>query len=90
VREPWRQRKRKHHVHFDLLRLKKKKTPIGFAETEVRFVRDPIVGTPRGERVVRKYPILTLSMAALVKSVALPKDRRCTREGMLRQRSVKV
>ena len=27
-------------------------------------VRDPIVGTARGERVVWEYPILTLSMAA--------------------------
>lgn len=79
------QRRCKHHVHFDLLRWKKKKTAIGFAGTEVRFVRDPIVGTPRSERVVWKYPILTLSMAALVKSAALQNACRCTCEEMLRQ-----
>lgn len=51
--------------------------------------RDPIVGPERSERSVWEYPILAPSMAALVKSAALPKDRSCTREGMLRQQSQK-
>lgn len=37
------------------------------------FVRDLRVYASRSETVVWEYPILTLSMAAMVKFVALPK-----------------
>ena len=47
--------------------------------------RDLIVGPARSESVVWEYLILTLSMAALMKSAALQNEYRCTCEEMLRQ-----
>ena len=48
------------------------------------LARNPIIGTARGEGVNWKYSILTLSMAALVKSAELQNACRCTFEEMLR------
>lgn len=62
-----------------------KKAALGFISVKCSFVRDQSVGVVRSEKVVWEYPILTLSMAALVKSAALQNVGRCTCEEMLRQ-----
>ncbi len=61
------------------------KAAIGAVAAKAHFVRDLLVGYLRSERVVWEYSILPLSMAALVKSVALQNVGRCTCEEMLRQ-----
>lgn len=50
--------------------------------------RDPLVGPARSERIVWEYSILSLSMAALVKSAALQNVGRCACKEMLRQHSL--
>lgn len=58
---------------------------IGAVVANSHFVRDPSGRCSRSARVVWEYSILPLSMAALVKSAALPKERCRICMEMLRQ-----
>jgi hypothetical protein len=56
-----------------LLHLQENAAPAMAAPAQGGFVRDLRVYASRSETVVWEYPILTLSMAAMVKFAALPK-----------------